>query len=363
MSVKKEPRSMPTLEFNPTYHRWNRCMQLCTLGTPKFCRVPYSIRLQRTLTFCCSLFKISHDVKCRCRTRLPGLPLSRLLPALMADGLPPGSVRVSSPWGPGLIGLTLSAFMYGAGFGQSLFYVHYFPGDRTLLKMAVMITLAMDTVHIYGCAQLYWQLLVVCHHNLSSECQTHLPLPFSLAVILNYFITFTVQCFYVQRVWIISGNHKLITILVVITAIVEFIIGLVCSVQTFQHQTIQYIFTTPLIAYSAIASTICDAIITISVVYFLRAGRPKVKLRRARFVQQLTKVTINMGLLTCVISLTTAILHAFQGENYWVEISGVILSRSYVNSMLAVLNARKSIRDSERDSHDQTIEIPSIQII
>jgi len=197
---------------------------------------------------------------------------------------------------------------------------------------------------------------------MTPEHRVYLPVR-KLAVILNYFITFTVQCFYVQLLWIISGNHKLITILVVSTAIVEFVIGLVCSVQTFRHQTIQYIFTTPLIAYSAIASTICDAIITISVVYFLRAGRPKVKLRRARFVQQLTRVTINMGLLTCVMSLITVILHAFQGENYWVEISGIILSRSYVNSILAVLNARKSIRDGERDSHDQTIEIPSIQII
>ncbi|KIK97515.1 hypothetical protein PAXRUDRAFT_824857 [Paxillus rubicundulus Ve08.2h10] len=100
----------------------------------------------------------------------------------MADGsLTPGPVRVSPPWGPGLIGHILSSFMYGTGFGQSSFYARHFPDDRTVLKVAVMITLAMDTVHIYGCAQLYWQLLVVGHHNLSSECHTHLPLSFSVS--------------------------------------------------------------------------------------------------------------------------------------------------------------------------------------
>ncbi|KAF9227706.1 hypothetical protein BS17DRAFT_856649 [Gyrodon lividus] len=277
----------------------------------------------------------------------------------MADG----PDLVSSPWGPGLIGsFSITTFMINrtnTHLGLMLSTLRsYSPEDGELVDLIlhgtikVTATLVMDTVHLYGCVQLYWQLLIVCRRKSSSECQTHLPLnhfnisiealahserknaiwvEMKLRVGEDQGLT-SLSSFYVQRVWIISGNHKLITILV-------------------------------LIAYSAVASTICDAIITGSVVYFLRAGRPKVKLRRAKFMQQLTRVTINMGLLTCVMSLITVILHAFQGDNYWVEISGVILSRSYVNSMLAVLNARKSIRDGERDSHDRTIEIPSIQMI
>ncbi|KIJ69185.1 hypothetical protein HYDPIDRAFT_105780 [Hydnomerulius pinastri MD-312] len=168
--------------------------------------------------------------------------------------------------------------MYGAGFGQSLFYAYYFPDDRALVKSVVGITIVMDTIHVWGCSQLYWQLLVACRRNFSQDCQTRLPVSFSLAVFLNYCITFIVQCFYAQRVWIVSGRNKLITFLVVVPAVVGLGIGLVCSVKTFQYMTIQYIFTTPLIAYCAVVSTVCDIMITGSIVYFLRAGQSRVRL-------------------------------------------------------------------------------------
>ncbi|KAF8447760.1 hypothetical protein L210DRAFT_3527122 [Boletus edulis BED1] len=204
-------------------------------------------------------------------------------------------------WGPGFIGLMLSVCMYGAALGQSLFYSCHFPDDPILIKVAVSITLALDTIHLYGCVQLYWQVLIVCRRDPSLECSTRLPLGFALAVLVNYIITLIVQCFYAQRVWIMSGGHKIITGLSIIAAFAGFIVGLVCAVSTFHQQTIQYIFTTPLVASSAALGTVCDVIITGSIVYFLRAGRseqPERKLRGSEFIQQIRRVSINCGLLT-----------------------------------------------------------------
>ncbi|KAI9571362.1 hypothetical protein HD554DRAFT_172174 [Boletus coccyginus] len=230
------------------------------------------------------------------------------------------------------------------------------------------MTLALDTIHLYGCVQLYWQLLITCRRDPSLECSNRLSVAISLAVLMNYIIIFIVQCFYVQRAWIVTGRHKLVISLAVTTAVAGFIVGLVCSIFTFQQRTVQFIFTTPLTATSSVLSTICDAILTGSIVYFLRAGRSgeperKFDKRGAGLIQQLRRVIINCGLLTCTVSLLTVLFYAVQRGEYWVEVTGVILSRSYINSMLAVLNTRQSIRDRDRDSRNRTIELPSIDII
>ncbi|KAF8429388.1 hypothetical protein L210DRAFT_3652142 [Boletus edulis BED1] len=115
---------------------------------------------------------------------------------------------------------------------------------------------------------------------------------------------------------------------------------------------------------SSIASAVCDAIITLSVMYYLR---PR-SIRRQNLVKRLLVVFSPLPSLAFVSTysinaLSMVVLYYIQipmlGQFLTVA-PGVILSKTYVNSMLAVLNVRKPIRNEERNALSRSIELPTI---
>ncbi|KIJ65732.1 hypothetical protein HYDPIDRAFT_110882, partial [Hydnomerulius pinastri MD-312] len=272
---------------------------------------------------------------------------------------------VGSDWGPGIIGLVISVAMYGTAVGQSIFYARSFPKDPISTKLTVFLLFLADTVHLLGTCYFYWVQLIACHRMTSWSCQTQLPPEAWFAVPVNYLITFTVQGLYCRRIWIISGKKKRVMVPILVTAVVQLGLGSWSSVETIRHKTIEYLFSTPLTAYAAFASTVCDILITSAVFKYLWRSQRGVRMRsRPTFIQELATVSINMGTLTCLVSLSVGIVYLVQesqGEHYWVTAPGVVLSRCYINSFLAVLNARRSIRDRER--HSFVIEMLTLTAI
>ncbi|KIN96638.1 hypothetical protein M404DRAFT_242551 [Pisolithus tinctorius Marx 270] len=71
-----------------------------------------------------------------------------------------------------------------------------------------------------------------------------------------------------------------------------------------------------------------------------------------------------MGLITFMGALAMTILY-FQDQlvgKYFTAAPGAILGKTYANSMLAVLNARKSIRDQQQ-AQALPLEIPTLPSI
>ncbi|KIK79577.1 hypothetical protein PAXRUDRAFT_160967, partial [Paxillus rubicundulus Ve08.2h10] len=160
--------------------------------------------------------------------------------------------------------------------------------------------------------------------------------------------------FYAQRVWIISGRNRVITFVVVW--------HLTCS--RTRTPTFEALSTSRYQAWSAFASAACDAMITSSVFYYLRPGRTGF-IRRGNIIKRLNLVFIQMGFLSFINALVLAILYFVQDGQlgqYLVAAPGIILSKTYVNSMLAVLNSRKSIRD-QHDRPPTEIDVPTLPTI
>ncbi|KAF8833292.1 hypothetical protein BDN67DRAFT_1017729 [Paxillus ammoniavirescens] len=78
--------------------------------------------------------------------------------------------------------------------------------------------------------------------------------------------------------------------------------------------------------------------ITSSVVYYLRPARTGVT-RRGNVFKRLNLVFIQMGSLSCINALAMVVLYYIQGHlssKYLTVVPGIISSKTYVNSMLAV---------------------------
>ncbi|KAI6147978.1 hypothetical protein BKA82DRAFT_4146713 [Pisolithus tinctorius] len=271
-------------------------------------------------------------------------------------------VSAGLQWGPGFIGMTVGLVLYGVTVYQYLFYISAFPNDKRLLKIAVLLVFVLDTFGTITLLSFYCQELIFCRWQTSYACTIEMPWGMSSALGANFFTAFFVQCFYAHRVWIIGNRNKLLTGAVLITALAQLSFGLVLLGMVCQSGIIDTLFSSPYSPMNALGSAICDAIITTSVFLYLRP--PGGLLRKENHIHRLNLVFVQMGLITFLTSLALAILY-YQDQlvgKYLTAAPGAILGKTYSNSMLAVLNARKPIRDQQQ-AQARPSEIPTLPSI
>ncbi|KIK36222.1 hypothetical protein CY34DRAFT_811442 [Suillus luteus UH-Slu-Lm8-n1] len=71
-----------------------------------------------------------------------------------------------------------------------------------------------------------------------------------------------------------------------------------------------------------------------------------------------------MGFFSCMMAITVAVLYLFQDGligQFYTAAPGAVIGKSYMNSMMAVLNARRSIRERERLDLTDLLTMPTIQ--
>ncbi|KAG0696175.1 hypothetical protein DFH29DRAFT_213725 [Suillus ampliporus] len=117
---------------------------------------------------------------------------------------------------------------------------------------------------------------------------------------------------------------------------------------------------------ASVASALCDIVITGTVWWFLRPARTNnIRSKSRSYLDELIRVFIQMGLFSCFVAITMAVLYQFQDGpigQFYTAAPGGVLGKSYLNSMMAVLNARKSTREQERLARNAT-ELPTIPTI
>ncbi|KAG1734595.1 hypothetical protein EDB19DRAFT_1142914 [Suillus lakei] len=91
------------------------------------------------------------------------------------------------------------------------------------------------------------------------------------------------------------------------------------------------------------------------------ARTDNIRRKSRNHVSKMMWIFVSMGLLPCIMAITVAVLDSFVGQ-FYTAAPGAVIGKSYMNSMMAVLNARKSIRDRERLGYNLT-ELPTIPTI
>ncbi|KAH7914011.1 hypothetical protein BJ138DRAFT_503787 [Hygrophoropsis aurantiaca] len=148
----------------------------------------------------------------------------------------------------------------------------------------------------------------------------------------------------------------MITLAVIIMTIAQLGLGMFSVVLIIQGN----MFDLGSVPYGTIVlaiSVACDALISGSIYYYLRPGRAGIKRTETR-IQNITTIFVNMGFLTCITSLAMIVLFFAKAGNY-IAAPAPIACKSYVNSVLAILNARKPVAPPKKAT---TFELPTIQI-
>ncbi|KIJ69386.1 hypothetical protein HYDPIDRAFT_105980 [Hydnomerulius pinastri MD-312] len=121
-------------------------------------------------------------------------------------------------------GLGVSSLMYGVFFGQLVYYLRGFPRDMTMIKMLVIGTTLLNTLHVI-LSSLVQSTILVSNHRSDSPWTMGGWLPVSMTI-STVLMTLVVQAFYSHRVWIVSGKKPLLAPLITAMAVVQGVLGL-----------------------------------------------------------------------------------------------------------------------------------------
>ncbi|TDL21621.1 hypothetical protein BD410DRAFT_285886 [Rickenella mellea] len=251
------------------------------------------------------------------------------------------ATTVGNTFGVAFIGLVISAVIYGLTLLQTFHYYKRYPHDPRQLKWIVGILTFADTMHLaLSTAAIYWYL-VSNFGNFPNLGLTHWTM--NIQNQFNGIVTAGVQLFFARRIYHLSKNKYILIILVTLTS-VYFFFGIYFTVHAFQHKAFaDYVEIIWVPAGGIGSAAVVDVIIASSMVYFLRKSRTGFA-KTDTLISTLVMYSINTGLLSSILATLSAILYAAMPNNliwlcfFWMG------GKIYVNSFLAMLNSRESLR-------------------
>ncbi|KAF7373848.1 hypothetical protein MSAN_00596700 [Mycena sanguinolenta] len=264
-----------------------------------------------------------------------------------AATLDPGA-PLDNTMGALVMGLVGSAILYGISMWQTASYFTWYRRDPSYLKVLVLATLLLDTLHMVLISHVVYHYLITNYYN-REELQvvvwsiTTEALPTSLTTVL-------VQLFYASRVYKATEGNFLLTgvILLLVAGASGCGIAWVTLALSKIHTYHRLLRLSPLAMIINALSSAADVLITLTLCYKLYKSQAK-PLRNETFLNRVVLITINTGLLTTLCALA-ALISMVCSPNTLIYVAFYFcIGRLYSNALLATLNSRTVVRGRIRD--------------
>ncbi|KAF5319713.1 hypothetical protein D9619_008602 [Psilocybe cf. subviscida] len=259
---------------------------------------------------------------------------------------------LNSTLGAALLGCLAAAIFYGVTSVQTLIYFQGELRDGWKFKSGIFALWVLDTTHMAFTAHAIYYYLIVNFGNLVA-----LEAPIwhvTSGMQINIYITITsdliVRGYFARRVSILCGRQRpflkrSLPVLIAVLAVLVYIPGLGYASRALQLRTFERINEVSTYLYvSFVATVAADSTIAISLCALLFHSRTGIK-KTDSILRILMAYSINTGLLTSVAALACLITYALWPQKFIFIGFYFVLSKLYVNSLLASLNARSSLRE------------------
>jgi len=242
------------------------------------------------------------------------------------------------------IGFLICIILYGFTFFQTYLYFTRFPKDNIWIKLTAAVLAALDTATSGLISQAVYYYLIdqfmlpVESLNVTSTfCAEN-----GLAILA----TFIVQIFYAARIFQVGSRSWALLSVISCTALVAFGFGIAMTVQIFKQRWLTALGTPIMEIVAGISqgfAALADIMIVIALSYYLQPSRnPRMRPPEGWFDKFVTYF-INRGV--CVTVMQLAYLCVFVGmptKQIWIPFH-LVVSKLYVNTLLAMLNSREAI--------------------
>ncbi|KAH8826033.1 hypothetical protein DL96DRAFT_1606967 [Flagelloscypha sp. PMI_526] len=170
-----------------------------------------------------------------------------------------------------------------------------------------------------------------------------------VAAIVQSFYTFRLWKF--TRSWLVVGTIGMLVVVQLVTAFIQGVMSaLLVTYSKLQERPAN-------VAVWTISAAVCDLLIAVFMVYYLRKGRTGFN-KTDRVISKLVRFSIETGIITALMAISLVVLFlVIRGKSYF-EISARGLAKVYSNQLMMVLNSRERVKKS---SHN-VIESSSIPL-
>ncbi|KAG2358338.1 hypothetical protein BDR07DRAFT_288306 [Suillus spraguei] len=248
---------------------------------------------------------------------------------------------IGRTFGALFIGVTIAAILFGLSNVQAFIYFQTHSRDTgtTFYKLAVVWLWILDALHMALIVHCIYYYLVINYTNF--DALTGIVWSFKLSVAIEVFLIYSVHVLYAYRIWIISkGKSRTLPITVGIVVILNSGVAMVLVWALYQCHVFSDLIKFEWAIYLALgAITFADIVIASALCYFLATSRTGFSSTDS-LITKLMVYSINTGCLTSVCSIAVIITCAVMPTNFIFLAIDFLLVKVYVNSYLALLNAR-----------------------
>jgi len=267
------------------------------------------------------------------------------------------SLPLDNSMGAMLLGVIISAILHGVCLLQAFLYFMKYKRDSLLLKSLVAITVIFDTIHLaFITHTVYYYLVSNFHDPQRLERLTWSVLMEALFTGVNGAI---VQTFYAYRVWCLNKKSHFLTSIILFLILATVGSGTAWVILSMELQTYrQLLHISPLTITINALSTTADVIIATSLCILLNKARTGYK-KSDTVINMLIVFVVNTGILTTCCAVASLISLVLSPDSLIYAAFYFCIGRFYVNSFLATLNARDSLKGNVDDTSYMMMSLPS----
>ncbi|KAG1753548.1 uncharacterized protein EDB91DRAFT_1242531 [Suillus paluster] len=252
---------------------------------------------------------------------------------------PISQIDLGNTFGALFIGAILAAVLFGLSNVQVFLYfqTHGSTGI-TFHKLVVIWLWIFDALHLALIIHSIYYYLVINYANISAL--TEIVWSFKLQIVIDVILIYGAHVMYAYRIWIVSkGRSRTLPTIVCVIVVLVSGPGIAAAWSIYQCHVFTDLLRIEWATFMALGTITCvDLIVASSLCYLLAASRTGFS-NTDSFITKLMAYTINTGCLTSLFSLTTMITCAVMPRNFVFLGLEFLVTKLYVNSFLALLNA------------------------
>ncbi|KAG7441277.1 uncharacterized protein BT62DRAFT_1046361 [Guyanagaster necrorhizus] len=241
---------------------------------------------------------------------------------------------IQRPPAPSLFGITTL---------QTYLYFHNYPRDTTLHRLSVGVLYLLDTLHLALTIHAMYFYIVTNRGRGLVEAGPEIVWSIKLQVAVMVVIILFVQSLYALRIWLLSGYHRgFLRYLAALSVVGGFGIGIALTYEIYMTRTFPSLSSDDkswAMESSLAASTLIDFVLALAMCYYLRKGRGSESDLNSR-ISVVMQYTLSSGLVTSACSLAVLFTYVLLPNTLIFISLEFLLTRLYVGSFLAMLNAR-----------------------
>ncbi|KAK0488430.1 hypothetical protein IW261DRAFT_349059 [Armillaria novae-zelandiae] len=251
--------------------------------------------------------------------------------------------KLATTLGALFVGATIAAVCYGITILQTVVYYKLNPNDPWIFRYSVALLLISDTLHVaLSTHGLYFYLIQSFGNYLALLSKVI----WSFPLLINVLINSGVQALYAVRIWKLGRKfHTILPWFIIIPVAATFGTGLYVIYDAYTLSNFLDISKIRPCIYTVFSTmTAADFIIAGVMCFYLHKGRSMTTFSSTtKTIVKLMRIIVISGLLTSACSLLTLISYIVWPDTLiFLAIGTFILPKLYINSLLAMLNSRKS---------------------